>query len=359
MHTDGGTPLHQAARARHMAPMRLLLEAAAETDLRDTSPQGSTPLLLAASEGHVDCVDLLIQAGVDTDMATLDCGIAPLHRASLRGHLEVACLLIEVELTSTILQLTMGEHHYTSRLRGTMSNLCACWSMPGQTATRPGTTTEPHPCSKQLRRTMLRWFACWLRPVLTSTRPQQTILKQCPCTLQLKMAMTKLQACWLKLELKSIELPRTMEQHRCSSQLREATSKLSACWLRPGLTWTNQERMPLEKHRYTSQHVAAENGHAEVVRLLIEARVNILKSCTAVGTTPFHIAALNGHDAVARLLREAGAGNKAGSHRQSQFLHWHGHALFKFHTLDVDSALKQQKGTKMQLAPFSTLPILY
>ena len=95
MHTDGGTPLHQAARAGHMAPMRLLLEAAAETDLRDTSPQGPTPLLLAASEGHVDSVDLLIEAGVDTGTATLDCGIAPLHRASLWGHLEVACLLIE------------------------------------------------------------------------------------------------------------------------------------------------------------------------------------------------------------------------------------------------------------------------
>ena len=95
LHTDGGTPLHHAARAGHTEPMLLLLEAGAEKDARDTEVPGYTPLLVAALNCHADSVALLIQAGADTDLATLDYGGTALHFAALSGHVGVARLLIE------------------------------------------------------------------------------------------------------------------------------------------------------------------------------------------------------------------------------------------------------------------------
>ena len=49
----GGTPLHYAAARGQMDSLRLLLEARADKNARDSEPQGWTPLLLAAQNGQV------------------------------------------------------------------------------------------------------------------------------------------------------------------------------------------------------------------------------------------------------------------------------------------------------------------
>ena len=60
----------------------------------------------------------------------------------------------------------------------------------------------------------------------------------------------------------------------------------------------------------TPLHLAAKNGHLEVVRLLIEAGVDINKARTNDGATPLHIATQKGHVEVVSLLSEAGATRK-------------------------------------------------
>ncbi len=58
-------------------------------------------------------------------------------------------------------------------------------------------------------------------------------------------------------------------------------------------------------YRKTPLHVAAEFGHTDVIRLLLEHKADI-NSRTAMGFTPLHFAAMSGHSAAARLLIEKG-----------------------------------------------------
>lgn len=70
-------------------------------------------------------------------------------------------------------------------------------------------------------------------------------------------------------------------------------------------------------HGYAALHSASQNGHEEIVRLLIEhgADVNatIIDSPSLpykeikVGASPLHLAAWNGHEGICRILIEAGA----------------------------------------------------
>ena len=54
-------------------------------------------------------------------------------------------------------------------------------------------------------------------------------------------------------------------------------------------------------------YIAAQEGHVEVVRLLLEAGADCNKARTDTGATPLQVAVEKGHVNVVRLLKEAGA----------------------------------------------------
>eukprot|EP00435_Cladocopium_sp_Y103_P035370 s926_g9.t1 len=93
---DGSVSLHFAAFNGHKEAIWLLLEARAETDVRNSSEQGLTPLLLATQSGQVDAVRFLIEAGANPSLATLDdLGATPLQVAAEQGLLDIVQLLIQ------------------------------------------------------------------------------------------------------------------------------------------------------------------------------------------------------------------------------------------------------------------------
>ena len=91
----------------------------------------------------------------------------------------------------------------------------------------------------------------------------------------------------------------------------------------------------------TGIHLAAMNGHSDVVRLLLEAGAD-KDAAMQHGTTALHPAAANGHSDVARLLLEAGADNDAAMQHGTTALHkaaLHGH-------LDVVRLLLEARADK-------------
>jgi ankyrin repeat protein len=77
-----GTPLHSAASARHADVARILLEAGADPDARQSG--GWTPLLGAAHNGDAELAGLLLDAGADP-AAVNDDGASVLGLATESG----------------------------------------------------------------------------------------------------------------------------------------------------------------------------------------------------------------------------------------------------------------------------------
>jgi ankyrin repeat protein len=74
----GWAPLHYAATGAHLEVMRLLLESHAYIDA--ASPNGSTPLMMAAMYGNASAVKLLLEAGADSTLKN-DLGLSALDFA--------------------------------------------------------------------------------------------------------------------------------------------------------------------------------------------------------------------------------------------------------------------------------------
>ncbi|KAF7157299.1 hypothetical protein CNMCM5623_001422 [Aspergillus felis] len=90
----GWTSLFHAVQEGHEGVVRLLLDAGASIDCRNTisTTCGLTPLCLAAKNGHQAVVRLLLNEGAKPDFPDEN-GNTPLMHASVEGHSEVVCLL--------------------------------------------------------------------------------------------------------------------------------------------------------------------------------------------------------------------------------------------------------------------------
>ena len=93
---DGYTALHVAAYKGHRAVVKVLIDAGADVNTRDTSNRlhFGTPLFLAATHGHASVVHQLIKAGANVHLST-STGLTPLAIARNNGHWGCQKALIE------------------------------------------------------------------------------------------------------------------------------------------------------------------------------------------------------------------------------------------------------------------------
>ncbi len=91
---QGYTPLHSAAQGRNVEIVKLLLDAKAEINAKAGTDE-HTPLYLAAVGGSKDVVALLLDRGADVHAVTKHDRFTPLHRAAQRGRVEIITLLLD------------------------------------------------------------------------------------------------------------------------------------------------------------------------------------------------------------------------------------------------------------------------
>jgi ankyrin repeat protein len=86
----GLTPLHIAAKGNNTEIVRLLIEANAAPDSRDSI--GNTPLITACKYGNSGAARLLIESNADTKLTDKN-GISALSAAENNGLTEIIILL--------------------------------------------------------------------------------------------------------------------------------------------------------------------------------------------------------------------------------------------------------------------------
>lgn len=87
----GWAPLHYAATGGHLKIMELLLEEHAFIDAQ--SPNGTTPLMMAAHYGSTAAVKLLLEAGADTQMKN-ELGLSAVDFARRANRPDAAELIV-------------------------------------------------------------------------------------------------------------------------------------------------------------------------------------------------------------------------------------------------------------------------
>ncbi|KAL6070114.1 Ankyrin [Balamuthia mandrillaris] len=81
-------------------------------------------------------------------------------------------------------------------------------------------------------------------------------------------------------------------------------SRVKAVVSRQGLRACLTQR---DEFGYSALHLASTNGHTEVVRYLLQKRMDVNLKSTAAGQTPLHLATLSRHTEIAKLLLRHGA----------------------------------------------------
>nr|CAD7409340.1 unnamed protein product [Timema poppensis] len=113
----GRTPLHLAVKGGFLDCVKLLIEAGADTNVKDE--KGITPVLLAgagvqpndanAIERYETIVKLLIEAGADVNVRNVDSGTTPLHHAAILRSVVATQYLLDAGAI-----LLSGQGHVTA-----------------------------------------------------------------------------------------------------------------------------------------------------------------------------------------------------------------------------------------------------
>lgn len=297
----------------------------------DTSDIDGWPALhTAAAAGHEDCVSMLLEARADQDKAALEDSSAPLHWAAGHGHLGVARLLLEARAQqdhsasesrwTPLHSAVLGGH--VDMVTLLLDARAAC----DQAETERG-RTPLHLAANQSHVEVVRRLLA-ARADVEKEDPKKRWKPICFAAAagnaQVMKALLEVQAdvndsdswdvapLFLAVDNGHCEVVRLLldARARCTAEpLRGAAENGDAKVVGMMLEAgadANPDDCP---NNWTPLHAAVESHRSEVVPLLLQAAADPNISRTEDGWTPLHFAARSGDLKIARCLMAAG-GNK-------------------------------------------------
>ena len=335
---DSRTPLHVAAGEGHADCVELLLSHVEDVNTHRTA-HGQTALHFAAEGGHKEVALLLLAHGADVN-AVGNWGQASLERAAWKGHLEIVELLLSegadvnarTETGTTALYGAMrGEHYELARMllqRGAEHSIFTAAGLGDVETVRQMLHDDP---ALVAARDSSRWECAPLHRA--AEHGQVAAVKVLLVSGADVNALDGRQ--WVPLHLAA------MAGHvEAARELIEGGARLNVAddhdYARTPLLLAAEEGhvdvvkllmrprtnlFAADKGGDNALLLAAQRGHLEVVELLIKSTFWVRSTNPFDGATALHGAAFGGHVDVARLLVSKGADVNARDEHGSTPLH--------------------------------------
>ena len=290
--TSGHTALHQASKWGHETAVRLLLQKGASIEVE--SYRGTRPLHFTAETGQSEVARILLEEGAGVDAQDAK-GWTPLHFAACRGHSTVLEILLDAEAT---IDKRTGDHwktalHWAAELGqdkavSTLINSGASLyllDMFRETALHYAAENGHEKTVDVLfnHNAPLDTLDSHGRTPLDCAEDQKTI-----CTILRKHVDRDVQA----------GIP--------GSQMRLAAVTGDAVMLQSILDKDELLTSPVDAQKDTALHLAALEGHRDIVDILIRKRFSVSAKGES-GCTPLHRGSSQGHALIVRHLLENGA----------------------------------------------------
>eukprot|EP00930_Biecheleria_cincta_P094929 TRINITY_DN8666_c0_g1_i1.p1 TRINITY_DN8666_c0_g1~~TRINITY_DN8666_c0_g1_i1.p1 ORF type:complete len:772 (+),score=124.53 TRINITY_DN8666_c0_g1_i1:220-2535(+) len=278
---DGATPLHFAAQHGHREAVGFLIRARAEVAAQ--ADDMATPLHRAAFNGCAEIVTELLKNKASVDALEHD-RWTPLHRAAFNGHPGTASLLLEA-LADLRCRTAGGRNDDESlppRLTAQLSFPRHAKQKFAEVSLGFAEARRPRPASS--RAAGLRGFADAPRPRPAASRAARPLgLAE---TLRPRPAASRV--------VDPLGVAETLSRRTAASRAAE-----------PGSDGSFSARA--EQRGFNALHLAAANGHAAVVEVLIYKRADPLE-CSEDGETALQIAERTNHaDLVGHALQVSSA----------------------------------------------------
>ncbi|XP_014270909.1 ankyrin repeat domain-containing protein 17 isoform X5 [Halyomorpha halys] len=290
--SSGNTPLMYACAGGHVDAVRVLLEAGANVE--DHNENGHTPLMEAASAGHVPVAQILLEHGAGINTHSNEFKESALTLACYKGHLDMVRFLLEAgadqehktdEMHTALMEASMDGHVEVARL---LLDSGAQVNMPTDSFESPLTLAA---CGGHVDLALL----------LIERGANIEEVNDEGYTPLMEAAREGHE------DMVAVLLVKGANINAQTEETQETALTLACCGgFLEVANFLIRNGAEIELGASTPLMEAAQEGHLELVRYLLEANANV-NAQTQTGDTALTYSCENGHTDVARLLLQYGA----------------------------------------------------